>query len=388
MQTRLAALPLILVEAKPHPERLDKRPAAERRFNHNQGHSNMKTIGFAATDADTPLEHFSFERRAPRENDVVMEILYCGVCHTDLHQARNDWGWSQYPLVPGHEIVGRVIEVGSNVSRYKIGDAVAVGCMVDSCQHCDQCRKGEEQLCREGNTQTYNDKDRIDGTTTYGGYSRHVVVREEFVLRVPDALDLSKAAPLLCAGITTYSPLRSWGVGPGSRVGVIGLGGLGHMAVKLAAGMGADVTVMSRTKDKEADALELGADRLLVSTDEAAMAKAASSFHLIIDTVPVKHDLNPYLPLLDVDGTLCLVGQIGPLAEPTTVPLILGRRRIAGSPIGGIRETQEMLDFCGRKNILPDCEMIRMDQINEAFGRLEKADVRYRFVIDMASLDA
>ncbi len=348
----------------------------------------MMTIGYAAQSARAPLAPFSFERRALRPNDIAMEVLYCGICHTDLHQARNDWGWSQYPIVPGHEIVGRVIEVGSDVTRYKLGDAVAVGCMVDSCQHCDQCRKGEEQLCRNGNTQTYNDKDRITGERTYGGYSRHLVVREEFALRVPDGLDLARTAPLLCAGITTYSPLRTWNVGPGSRVGVIGLGGLGHMAVKLAAALGAEVTVLSRSLDKAADALALGADRLLVSTDAAAMAKAGSSFDLIIDTVPVKHDLNPYLPLLDVDGTLVIVGQVGPLAEPNTMPLLLGRRRVAGSPIGGIAETQEMLDFCARKGVLPDCEMIRMDEVNEAFERMERSDVRYRFVIDMSSLRA
>lgn len=346
----------------------------------------MKTIGFACTAVNEPLAPFSFERRAPRGNDVVMEILYAGICHSDLHQARNDWGWSSYPMVPGHEIVGRVIEVGSDVTRYKVGDHVAVGCMVDSCQHCDQCQKGEEQLCRNGNTQTYNDKDRITGEPTYGGYSKHLVVREEFALRVPKELDLSKVAPLLCAGITTYSPLRTWNVGPGSRVGVIGLGGLGHMAVKLAVAMGADVTVVSRTKSKEADALALGADRLLVSSDTAAMAQAANGFDVIIDTVPVKHDVTPYLPLLDVDGTLVIVGQVGPLAEVSTVPLLLGRRRVAGSPIGGIAQTQEMLNFCAKKNVLPDCEMIRMDEINHAFERLEKADVRYRFVIDMASL--
>lgn len=346
----------------------------------------MKTYGFAATSCEAPLAPFSFERRELRDNDIAMDILYCGVCHSDLHQARNDWGWSQYPMVPGHEIVGRVTATGKAVTRYKVGDAVAVGCMVDSCQTCDQCCKGEEQLCRAGNTQTYNDKDRITGERTYGGYSKHLVVREEFALKVPEKLDLSRAAPLLCAGITTYSPLRTWNVGPGSRVGVIGLGGLGHMAVKLASGMGADVTVLSRSNAKEKDALALGADRLLVSTDDTAMAKAASSFDLIIDTVPVKHDLNPYMPLLDVDGTLVLVGQVGPLNEPSTVPLIMGRRRIAGSPIGGIAQTQEMLDFCGRKNILPDCEMIRMDQINEAFDRLERSDVHYRFVIDMATL--
>jgi len=347
----------------------------------------MRTTGFACTSVGEDLAPFSFERRAPRSNDVVMEILYSGICHSDLHQVRNDWGVSVYPLVPGHEIVGRVIEIGSEVTRYKVGDNVAVGCIVDSCQHCDQCHKGEEQLCREFATQTYNSKDRITGEMTYGGYSKHLVVREEFALKVPDGLDLSRAAPLLCAGITTYSPLRTWNVGPGSRVGVIGLGGLGHMAVKLAAAMGADVTVVSRTKDKEADAVALGADRLLVSSDADAMAQASDAFDLIIDTVPVKHDINPYLPLLDIDGTLVLVGQIGPLAEPSTVPLLLGRRRIAGSPIGGIAETQEMLNFCAKKNVLPDCEMIRMDEVNHAFERMENADVRYRFVIDMATLN-
>ncbi|MFG1402459.1 NAD(P)-dependent alcohol dehydrogenase [Xanthobacter sediminis] len=351
----------------------------------------MKTTGYAARAADTPLAPFDFERRDLRPNDVAMEVLYCGVCHSDLHQARNDWGWSRYPLVPGHEIVGRVIAVGDKVSRYKAGDHVAVGCMVDSCQECDQCRKGLEQLCRKGNVQTYSDTDRFSCTPaapTYGGYSKHLVVREEFALRVPDGLELSKAAPLLCAGITTYSPLRTWNVGPGSRVGVVGLGGLGHMAVKLAAAMGADVTVLSRTGAKEPDALALGADRLLVSSDAEAMKAAGSSLDLIIDTVPVKHDINPYVPLLDVDGTLVLVGQIGPLDEPSTVPLLLGRRRIAGSPIGGIAETQEMLNFCARAGVLPDVEMIRMDQINDAFARLERSDVRYRFVIDMASLPA
>jgi uncharacterized zinc-type alcohol dehydrogenase-like protein len=346
----------------------------------------MKTTGYAAYDPKSPLAPYEFERRELRPDDVAMEILYCGVCHSDLHTARNDWGWSYYPIVPGHEIVGRVIEVGPEVSRYKVGDHVAVGCMVDSCQVCDQCHKGEEQLCREGNTGTYASTDRVTGEHTHGGYSKHLVVREQFCLRVPEGLDLAKTAPLLCAGITTYSPLRTWNVGPGSRVGVIGLGGLGHMAVKLAVGLGADVTVLSRTKDKEADALELGADRLLVSSDAAAMATAASGFDLIIDTVPVKHDLDPYIPLLDVDGTLVIVGQIGPMAEMNTVPMLLGRRRVAGSPIGGIAETQEMLDFCAKKNILPECEMIRMDQINEAYERMERADVRYRFVIDMATL--
>ena len=346
----------------------------------------MSTLGYAALSPVSPLAPFRFDRRALRANDVAMEVLYCGVCHTDLHMARNDWGWSVYPIVPGHEIIGRVAEVGRDVTRFKAGDAVAVGCMVDSCQECDQCRKGEEQLCRDGNTLTYGSPDRITKDITHGGYSKHLVAREEFVLRVPDGLDLSRAAPLLCAGITTYSPLRTWNVGPGSRVGVIGLGGLGHMAVRLAAGMGAHVTVLSRTRDKEADARTLGADRLLVSTDADAMAKAGSAFDLILDTVPVRHDISPYLPLLDVDGTLVIVGHLGLIEATNTAPFLLGRRRVAGSPIGGIAETQEMLEFCARKNILPDCETIRMDQINEAFERLERSDVRYRFVIDMASL--
>jgi len=348
----------------------------------------LKTIGYAAKAKGAALKPFHFDRRELRANDVAMEVLYCGICHSDLHQARNDWGWSSYPLVPGHEIVGRVTAVGNDVTKFRIGDNVAVGCLVDSCQHCDQCKKGEEQLCRNGATQTYNGKDRIDGSTTYGGYSKHLVARQEFVLRVPDGLDLSRAAPLLCAGITTWSPLKTWGVKAGSRVGVIGLGGLGHMAVKLAHGLGAQVTVISRTADKEKDAKDLGADRLLLSTDKAAMEKAASSFDLIIDTVPVKHDLAPYLPLLDIDATLVIVGHIGMMEAMETIPLLLARRRVSGSPIGGIRETQEMLDFCAEKNILPETETVRIDEVDHAFERMEKADVRYRFVIDMGSLSA
>ncbi|WP_286653042.1 NAD(P)-dependent alcohol dehydrogenase [Ruficoccus sp. ZRK36] len=348
----------------------------------------MDTIGYAAQSAATPLAPFHFERRDLRPNDVAIEILYCGVCHSDLHTVRGDWGPQAYPLIPGHEIVGRVIEVGPEVKKYKAGDNVAVGCMVDSCQKCDQCEHGEEQYCREGMTPTYGSPDRVSGEITQGGYSKHIIVREEFVLSVPDGLDLSRAAPILCAGITTYSPLRTWNISKGSRVGVIGLGGLGHMAVKLAAAMGAHVTVLSRTADKKKDAESLGAHELLISTDEEAMEKAANSFELIIDTVPVEHDVNPYTPLLDIDGTLVMVGQVGPIMGPTTVPMIMGRRRIAGSLIGGIRETQELLDFCAEKNVHPDCEMIRMDEINEAFVRMEKSDVRYRFVIDMASLEA
>ncbi|HTJ58814.1 MAG TPA: NAD(P)-dependent alcohol dehydrogenase [Devosiaceae bacterium] len=346
----------------------------------------MKTIGYAAQSATGPLAPFTFERRELRANDVAMEILYSGVCHSDLHTARGDWGAPVYPAIPGHEIVGRVTAVGPDVTGFKVGDNVAVGCMVDSCQECGHCHSGEEQYCAEGATFTYNSPDRINGENTYGGYSKHLVVREEFVLRVPDGLDLSRAAPLLCAGITTYSPLRTWGVGPGSHVAIVGMGGLGHMAIKLAVGLGAHVTVLSRSADKEADARELGANAFLLSNNAQAMAGAASTFDLIIDTVPVKHDINPYMPLVKVDGTLVLVGQVGPLDETSTVPMIMGRRSVAGSLIGGIKETQEMLDFCARMNILPECEMIRMDQINEAWDRMERSDVRYRFVIDMSSL--
>lgn len=348
--------------------------------------SDLKTLGYAAQSAQEPLAPFSFERREPRANDVAIDILYCGVCHSDLHTARNDWGVTLYPAVPGHEIVGRVSAVGDDVADFVVGDTVAVGCMVDSCKECDQCHQGEEQYCREGNTQTYGGQDRVDGTPTFGGYSKHIVVRDEFVLRVPENLDLARVAPLVCAGITTYSPLRTWNVGPGSRVAIVGMGGLGHMGIKLAVGLGAHVTVISRTEAKKDDALELGAHEFLASSDEGAMALAQASFDVILDTVPVKHDINPYMPLLDVDGTLVIVGQVGPLAEPITVPMIFGRRRVAGSLIGGIAETQEMLDFCGRMNILPECETIAMGEINEAYERMEKSDVRYRFVIDMATL--
>lgn len=346
----------------------------------------MKTTGYAAQSPTSLMAPFSFERRALRTNDVAIDILYCGVCHSDLHTAHNDWGGTQYPAVPGHEIVGKVVEVGPDVTHYQPGDFVAVGCMVDSCQECDQCHQGEEQYCRNGRTDTYNARDRITGETTYGGYSKHIVVREDFVLAIPEGLDLSKVAPLLCAGITTWSPLRTWNVTSGSRVGVIGLGGLGHMAVKLASAMGAHVTVLSRTPDKEAEARALGANTFLLSSDHNAMKQATNSFDLIIDTVPVKHDLNPYLPLLDIDATLVIVGQVGPVDELNMIPFIMGRRRVAGSLIGGIDETREMLEFCASKNILPECEMIRMDEINDAFERMKRSDVHYRFVIEMASL--
>lgn len=348
----------------------------------------MNTIGYAAHSAESALVPYHFSRRDLRANDVSIEILYSGVCHSDLHTVNGDWGPQPYPLVPGHEIVGVVLAVGNDVTRYKAGDRVAVGCMVDSCKQCDQCHHGEEQYCRHGMTATYGAADRIDGSTTQGGYSKHIVVREEFVLRLPENMDISKAAPILCAGITTYSPLRTWNVTRGSRVGVIGLGGLGHMAVKLAHAMGAEVTVISRSTAKEKEAIALGAKGILASSDLSAMKAATSSFDLIIDTAPVKHDVSAYAPLLDIDGTLVVVGQVGPLHELMSIPLVMGRRRIAGSLIGGIAQTQEVLDFCAEHNIYPECEMIQMDQINDAFRRLEKGDLAHRFVIDMASLPA
>ena len=346
----------------------------------------MKTIGYAAHSSDAHLVPYHFERRDLRDNDVAIEILYSGICHSDLHTVNGDWGPQPYPLVPGHEIVGRVISVGPEVKNYAVGQHVAVGCMVDSCQECDQCHNHEEQYCRNGMTPTYGAPDRISGEITQGGYSKHIVVREEFVLSVPESLDIGRVAPILCAGITTYSPLKTWGVKEGSRVGVIGLGGLGHMAVKLAVAMGAEVTVLSRSDAKLEEAKGIGANGILVSTDKDAMKKAASSFDLIIDTVPVKHDINIYTPLLDIDGSLVIVGQIGPLDEPMTAPLVMGRRRVAGSLIGGIKETQEVLDFCAQHDILPECKMIRAEQVNEAFEHLSKGDVAHRFVIDMSSL--
>lgn len=348
----------------------------------------MKTVGYAAHSADAELVPYHFERRDLRANDVAIEILYSGVCHSDLHTVNGDWGPQPYPLVPGHEIVGVVTSTGADVKNYKVGDRVAVGCMVDSCQECDQCHNHEEQFCRHGMTGTYGAPDRQTGDITQGGYSKHIVVREEFVLSIPDNMDISKAAPILCAGITTFSPLRTWNVTKGTRVGVIGLGGLGHMAVKLAVAMGAEVTAISRSKNKEKEAVEMGAKGILASSDADAMAAAANSFDVIIDTVPVKHDVTMYAPLLDVDGTIVIVGQVGPLNEPMTVPLIMGRRRIAGSLIGGIKETQEVLDFCAEHDVYPDCEMIKMEDINSAFERLEQGDLAHRFVIDMSSFAA
>ena len=347
----------------------------------------MKVLGFAAQSASAALSPLRFERRDLRPDDVEIEILYCGVCHSDLHMARNDWGWSFYPIVPGHEIIGRVVSVGAAVSKFKIGERVGIGCMVDSCQHCSPCEQGLEQYCEEGHTLTYGSKDRIDGMPTYGGYSEKIVATERFVVKVPDGLDLAGAAPLLCAGITTWSPLRHWKVGPGSRVAIVGLGGLGHMGIKLAKALGAEVTLFTRSPGKEGDARRLGADHIVLSTDAKQMRAAKNNFDLIIDTVPYQHDVNPYLPTLSLNGTLVLVGLLGDLAPTlSTVPLILGRKAVAGSVIGGIAETQEMLDFCGQHNITSDIEIINMQDINEAYERMLKSDVKYRFVIDMATL--
>ncbi len=346
----------------------------------------MKTIGYASHSPTDELVPYHFQRRELRPNDVAIEILFSGICHSDLHTIKGDWGEQPYPLIPGHEIIGKVIEVGSQVKNYKTGDHVGVGCMVDSCQSCDQCDNHEEQFCRNGFTATYGSQDRETKEVTQGGYSKHIVVREEFVVRISDKLDLSKAAPILCAGITTYSPLKKWNVTKGTRVGVIGLGGLGHMGVKLAVAMGAEVTVISRSNSKESSAKAMGAKGVLVSTDAEAMAKASGSFDLILDTVPVKHDFNTYTPLLDVDGTLVLVGQIGMMEEPLTIPLVMGRRRIAGSLIGGIKETQEVLDFCAKHNIHPTCTPIKPDEINKAWDTLLNENPDHRFVIDMTEL--
>ena len=347
--------------------------------------SEVKAYGTQA--ADTPLKEMNIDRREVLEQDIEIEILYCGVCHSDLHTARNDWGNSVYPVVPGHEIVGKVTKVGSGVSKLKVGDYAGVGCMVDSCRECKSCEHDLEQFCLNGMVGTYNGKDKHLGHQTYGGYSEKIVVDEHFVLKVPANLNLAAVAPLLCAGITTWSPLRHWAVGEGSKVAVIGLGGLGHMAIKLAKGLGAEVTLFSRTPDKSKDALELGADAVVISTDADQMTSVKGSFDLIIDTVPYIHDLNPYITTLGVNGTLVLVGYLGGL-EPilNTVPLIIGRKSVAGSLIGGIAETQEMLDFCGEHNIVSEIELINMQDINEAYERMLKSDVRYRFVIDMASL--
>ncbi len=349
----------------------------------------MKAIGYAANSATDHLVPFHFERRDPRANDVVIDILYCGVCHSDIHSARNEWGGTQYPLVPGHEIVGRVAAVGDKITKFKGGDLVGVGCLVDSCRHCASCNEGLEQYCDGGLGGTYNSQDKIGGTPhkiTLGGYSDTITVDERFVLRIPANLDPAAAAPLLCAGITTYSPLKHWNVGPRQKVGVIGLGGLGHMGVKLAHAMGATVVMITTSPEKGADARKLGADEVLISKDVSAMKAAKSSFDFLLNTIPVGHDVDPYMELLKRDGAMVVVGSVEPLTRVNGAPFIFRRRSMAGSLIGGLPETQEMLDFCGQHNIVCDIETIAIQDINAAYDRTVKGDVKYRFVIDMSSL--
>jgi uncharacterized zinc-type alcohol dehydrogenase-like protein len=347
----------------------------------------MPIRGYAAQSATSAIEPFSFDRRDARTTDVSIEIMYCGVCHSDIHQARNEWGNSTYPMVPGHEIIGRVTAVGSDVTKFKVGEVVGVGCMVDSCQHCSACAEGLEQYCENGTTWTYNDHDRHDKLPTYGGYSERIVVSDKFVVKIPDKLDPKSAAPLLCAGITTYSPLRHWNIGPGSKVAVAGLGGLGHMGLKFAKAFGADVSLFTRTPDKAPEAKRLGADHVVLSTDEAQMKAVEGHFDFILDTVPNKHDLTPYLATLKRTGTLCLVGIIEPIDPPIhSIALIKGWKNLSGSAIGGIGETQEMLDFCAESGVTCDVEMIDIPYINTAYDRMLKSDVKYRFVIDIESL--
>jgi len=344
---------------------------------------------FAAYDPMLPLSGHTIARRSPRPQDVQIEILFCGVCHSDLHQVRNEWKEAMptvYPCVPGHEIVGRVVNVGGGVKKFKEGDIAAVGCMVDSCRVCASCRAGEEQYCENGLTLTYNGEDKILGGVTCGGYSESIVVDESYVLRVPNGLDPAGAAPLLCAGITTYSPLRHWKVAKGQKVGIVGLGGLGHMAVKFAHAFGAHVVLFTTSPNKVSDALRLGADEVVISRNSDQMQKHAGSFNFILDAVSADHDVNSYLSLLSRDGTITLVGAPEKPFPVAAFNVIMGRRSLSGSAIGGIRETQEMLDFCAGHGITADIEKIRIQQINDAYARLLKSDVKYRFVIDMASL--
>ncbi len=354
-----------------------------------RGHPMYTAIGYAAQSATTPLAPMKFERRSPRADDVAIEILYCGVCHSDIHQARNEWGIAVYPLMPGHEIVGKVTAVGANVTRHKVGDLVGVGCMVDSCRSCEACQANLEQYCLEGPTMTYATPDRVDGSNTMGGYSDSIVVSEHFVVRIPEKLALASAAPILCAGITTYSPLKHYGVKAGDKVGILGMGGLGHMGIKFAKAMGAEVTLFTRSASKAEEGRRQGADHVIVSTDAEQMKAAAGYFDFLLDTIPVQHDLNPYLDTLRFDGVHILVGLIEPVNPPVHAgKLVMSRRVLAGSLIGGIAETQEVLDFCAEHNITCDIEMLDIRQINEAYARMIAGDVKYRFVIDMATLKA
>lgn len=342
--------------------------------------------GYAAQNAQTALAPFNFQRRDPGAKDVHFEILYCGVCHSDLHQIRDEWGGAIFPMVPGHEIVGRVTSVGNQVKKFKKGDTAAVGCLVDSCRDCENCKKGLEQYCKNGSVGTYNSLEKDGKTPTYGGYSNQIVVHEDFVLRVPENLPLTGVAPLLCAGITTYSPLRHWKVGKGHKVAVLGLGGLGHMGVKIAAAFGAEVTMLSSSPSKEADAKKLGAHKFALTTNKETIKSLRGYFDFILDTVSAPHDYNMYLNLLNTNGTHICVGAPPTPSEISAFSLIGNRRSLAGSLIGGLPETQEMLDFCSKHNIVSDVEVIAMKDINQAYERMLRGDVRYRFVIDMATL--
>jgi alcohol dehydrogenase (NADP+) len=348
---------------------------------------SVKSHGYAAHDAQSPLVPFHFDRRTPRPGDVVIDIAFCGICHSDIHQVRNEWGMSLYPMVPGHEIVGKVSAVGSDVTRFKVGDLAGVGCMVDSCRTCPNCVAGEEQYCDNQVILTYNSKDK-EGNLTFGGYSNDIVVDEAFVLKISPKLDLAATAPLLCAGITTYSPLRHWGVDAGMKVGVVGLGGLGHMGLKFAHAFGAHVVQFTTSAGKSDDAKRLGADEVVVTRNPEEVAKHANSFDFILDTVSAEHDLNQLANLLKLDGTLCLVGAPEKALPVHAFSIVPKRRSIAGSMIGGIAETQEMLDFCAEHDIVSDIEMTTFDQLPSAFDRVVKSDVKYRFVIDIQSLKA
>ncbi len=341
---------------------------------------------FGAESATTPMKNLTIQRRAVTTHDVEIEILYCGICHSDLHAVHNDWGGSTYPIVPGHEIVGKVTKVGSGVTKFRVGDLAGVGCIVDSCRECEHCHDGHEQFCENGWTVVFNSPDRKHGGITYGGFSKSIVVDENYVVHVPETLDLPSAAPILCAGITVYSPLKHWKAGPGKNVGIIGIGGLGHMAIKIAKAMGAKVTVFTTSQAKADDATRLGADQVVLSTAIEQM-KACPKQDMILDTVSAKHDVNAYLRLLKVEGSLVLVGLPAEPLEVGSFSIVNGRRSFSGSNIGGIAETQEVLDFCAEHQISAEIELISMQSVNAAFERLEKGDVHYRFVIDMASLD-
>lgn len=344
----------------------------------------IKAIG--TKGKDQPMELLEIERRSLLPNDVAFEVLYCGICHSDLHQIKDDFGHSNYPMVPGHEIVGRVVGVGPQVSKFKIGDLAAVGCIVDSCGHCQHCEHDLEMFCENGVTFSFNSADRISGGITYGGFSQTYVCNDKYVLKMPDFKDLAAAAPLLCAGITVYSPLKHWKAGPGKKVGILGIGGLGHLAIRIAKALGAEVTVLTRTLDKAQDATRLGADNAVITTDAEQMKAALGTLDIIIDTVSAKHDINAYLNLLRVDGSVVLVGLPPENLEVGAFNIIMGRKNFSGSNIGGIAETQEMLDFCYRHNIVADIELIKPEYVNKALERLEKNDVKYRFVIDMKAL--